>query len=201
MSAVLSRSPSLYVGAFGGGPEVVTERVDPSEADTRAAESPEGMWRKTQVGRGMLRGAIPQGYIDQASATRPRDIDVSQSTVSDLQRNQNFRPAREEKLQEWEGRVTSVADDHFTARLVDLTAGNDYETEEGDFQLAEISESDRDLLRENAVFRWIIGYRYHGGTKERFARIVFRRLPAWSALELRASERTARQLAQDLVWD
>jgi hypothetical protein len=109
--------------------------------------------------------------------------------------------AREEKLQEWEGRVTEVHDDAFVAHLIDLTAGHDHEQERAIVPITEISDSDRKLLRENAVFRWVIGYRHFGATKERFGRIVFRRLPAWSISELEQARRNARKVAGRIVWN
>jgi hypothetical protein len=123
-----------------------------------------------------------------------------QSTKSDPQAERTVVP-REQKLQEWEGRVVAISADRFQAQLVDLTAGNEHETESGDFPIEELSDADRKLLRDNAIFRWLIGYRYIGATKERFARMVFRRLPAWSAMELRAARQSARKLALGLKWD
>lgn len=107
----------------------------------------------------------------------------------------------EEKLQEWEGRVVRIFRDHFVAYLVDLTKREDHETEEGKFPLTEVSDSDLPLLCENAIFRWVIGYRAIGGTKERFARIVFRRLPTWSQREITAADELAQRWVRQLVWD
>ncbi len=136
-----------------------------------------------------------------SSAVEAHGRGIEKSTGNIPQSGLVFAPLREEKLQEWEGRVTEICGDRFVARLIDLTAGCDSEGEEGDFPIAELSESHRELLRENAVFRWIIGYRYNGGTKERFARVVFRRLPAWSAMELDAAAQSAQKQAKALVWE
>jgi len=99
-------------------------------------------------------------------------------------------------LQEWEGYVVEVGNDDFTARLRDVTAGSVYEDEEADFPVDDISESDRELLRPGAIFRWAIGYeRTRGGTKRRISQIVFRRLPQWTAKDLEVSLLEARALA------
>jgi hypothetical protein len=102
-------------------------------------------------------------------------------------------------LQEWEGYVVEIGNDSFTARLRDVTAGSMHEEEEAEFPLDDISESDRDLLKPGAIFRWAIGYlRTRGGTKRRISQIVFRRLPQWTARDLKESLRDARALIASL---
>jgi hypothetical protein len=101
---------------------------------------------------------------------------------------------REIKLQEWEGQVQEVGSHYFSARLVDLTAGENEETEEAELPLDDLIESDRDLLVPGAVFRWVIGYRYLDGQKERFTRVVIRRLPMWTEQEIRSADREADDL-------
>ena len=96
---------------------------------------------------------------------------------------------REIKLQEWEGQVQEVGRDYFSARLVDLTLGEKEETEEAELPLDDLTESDRALLVPGAVFRWIIGYRYVHGQKERFTRVVIRRLPMWTNQEIKAADK------------
>jgi hypothetical protein len=101
---------------------------------------------------------------------------------------------REVKLQEWEGQVQEVGSDYFSARLVDLTAGEREETEEAELPLDDLIESDRALLVPGAVFRWIIGYRYMYGQKDRFTRFVIRRLPMWTEQEIRSADQEADEL-------
>jgi len=108
---------------------------------------------------------------------------------------------REIKLQEWEGQVQEVGSRYFSARLVDLTAGEREEAEEVDLPLDDLTESDRILLVPGATFRWIIGYRYTRGEKERFARIVIRRLPVWTEQEIRTADREAADLYNALFGD
>jgi hypothetical protein len=101
---------------------------------------------------------------------------------------------REITLQEWEGQVQDVGKTYFSARLVDLTAGDTEETEEVKLPLSDITESDQMLLVPGAVFRWIIGYRYVDSVKERFARVVVRRLPVWTEHEIREADKEAMEL-------
>lgn len=108
------------------------------------------------------------------------------------------RVSREIKLQEWEGQVQEVGTFNFSARLVDLTAGETSETEEVDLPFDDVAESDRALLIPGAVFRWIVGYRYIDGQKERFTRIAIRRLPMWTDQEILSANKEADQRYEQL---
>jgi hypothetical protein len=135
-------------------------------------------------------GLIASNYVEAMSEFEPAKMPGRARPVS-----------REELLQEWEGRVVEIRADQFTARLVDLSAGDNEERDEVDILISDLAAADLELLRENSIFRWLIGYRYFGSTKERFTRVVFRRMPAWSRNELRAARRSAEQRAERMVWD
>jgi hypothetical protein len=101
---------------------------------------------------------------------------------------------REVLLQEWEGQVQEVGEYVFSARLVDLTGDSKEETEETDLPIQDLGEADRSLLIPGATFRWIIGYRWTNGDKERFSRVVIRRLPIWTEREIRSADQEAAEL-------
>jgi hypothetical protein len=101
---------------------------------------------------------------------------------------------RERVLQEWEGQVQEVGENAFSARLVDLTRDSKEETEETDLPIEDLGEADRRLLVPGATFRWIIGYRWVDGEKERFARVVIRRLPIWTEREIKSADQEAAEL-------
>lgn len=94
-------------------------------------------------------------------------------------------------LQEWEGYVVDVGATDFVARLIDLTAGSERETEEATIPLTAISDRDAARIREGSIFRWVIG-------RQR-SRIVFLDLPAITEADLRNArawaESTARAFA------
>ena len=103
-------------------------------------------------------------------------------------------------LQEWEGYVVDVGATDFVARLIDLTAGSERETEEATIPLTAISDCDAERIREGSIFRWMIGrQRSVTGTRKRVSRIVFRDLPAITEADLRDArawaESTARAFA------
>lgn len=103
------------------------------------------------------------------------------------------------RLQEWEGYVVDVRQDGFTARLTDLTAAAAHEEEEAFIPMAEVADSDTELVAEGGVFRWVIGYeRSPSGTKKRVSQIVFRRLPAVTQDDIEKGKAWARRIRQSL---
>ena len=102
--------------------------------------------------------------------------------------------------QEWEGYVTEISGEEFSAHLLDLTS--DGVEEEATFSVDDVSNIHRSLLKEGAVFRWSIVYeRSKGGTKKRVSSIVFRRLPAWSKRDIAKSLEDAEQYQQNITWE
>jgi len=127
------------------------------------------------------------GHVKDSSSRSP-----SQATEFVLP--PNGLPARISSvvLQKWEGFVLEVGKETFIARLAKLVG------EEGD-QIAEIycteiDDEDQLLLEPGAIFYWSIGYLDKPSGRERFSQIRFRRLPMWSAAELRAAEKKAEAL-------
>lgn len=100
----------------------------------------------------------------------------------------------QEVLQEWEGVVERIEGDIFVARLRDMTADEVYPGEIAELPVGDVSEDDRELLRVGAVFCMTVGYYvWADGRRECFGRVVFRRLPGWTASALeRAGERARR---------
>ncbi len=106
-----------------------------------------------------------------------------------------MRTATFHALQEWEGYVIEVRQTEFVARLVDLTAGAQYEQEEAIIPKDEVSESDLTKMRLGSFFRWVIGYeRSAAGTKKRVSQIVFRDLPVITKRDLREGNEWARKI-------
>jgi hypothetical protein len=88
-------------------------------------------------------------------------------------------------LQRWEGTVTNVHVEEFSAVLRDLSRAASPE-EQASFPLDEVPDADRSLLVPGAVFYWTIGYEVTlTGTRKTVSMLRFRRLPAWSESDLR----------------
>lgn len=103
-------------------------------------------------------------------------------------------------LQEWEGYVEKVhSDGAFTARLVDRTGkrADEFTTVDRD----EVSDSDWPLVAPGAVFYWSIGYHISvDGNRSTSSLFRFRRMPAYSSMDLLEAEEEANDLVQRLNW-
>lgn len=100
-------------------------------------------------------------------------------------------------LQEWEGVVERIEGDIFVARLRDMTADEVYPGEIAELPVADVSEDDRELLRVGAVFYMTVGYYvWADGRRERFGRVVFRRLTGWPASALERARERARRITR-----
>ena len=59
---------------------------------------------------------------------------------------------------------------------------------------------DLDLLEPGAVFYWNIGYRDRPSGRERISTIRFRRLPVWTADELKVADQEAARVREKIGW-
>ncbi len=143
---------------------------------------------------------IPEGsedkfnLVDTESLNIP-SIDIPKHAIATPLKNLegHFR-----LLQMWEGRVIFVDNEkhEFSAIITDKTYPENAE-EQVVLSIEEISQDDRSLLREGAVFYWSIGYAdYPGRPRTRESRIRFRRLPHWSSKELNRAKKIGARLAE-----
>lgn len=103
-------------------------------------------------------------------------------------------------LQDWEGVVDSIGPRTFTARLRDRTNKETYASEMAELPIADVSDDDRELLRPGAIFYMTVGRLTRpSGRQDRVGRLVFRRLPAWTASTLRRAEQRAERLRRFLA--
>ena len=102
-------------------------------------------------------------------------------------------------LQAWEGVVTSVEEEVFSVRLMDLTGSEP--DEEADIGYDEVSADERTLIRIGAVFLLYVGYAIsEGGQRSRTSILRFRRLPVWTESELSGAKKAAQQQADTIRW-
>ena len=98
-------------------------------------------------------------------------------------------------LQNWEGFVVEVGESSFTARLLDRTSNNKFDTEIAEIPFDEVEDGDRDLVREGAILYFTIRRRrMSNGRHEVVSQLVFRRLPAWHSTTLKRLEDEATRL-------
>jgi len=103
------------------------------------------------------------------------------------------------QLKKYEGFVTARDENSFWARLFENDS--DYPVIEAEFDLEELSETDRKLVVEGAPMVWTIGYGYEGSTRKRESLIYLRRLPAWSDKELEKGRAAADDLTRGIQWE
>lgn len=102
-------------------------------------------------------------------------------------------------LQKWEGVVTEIEDDSFTARLTDLTQGGSDEIIE--FSFDDVPSDDRSLIQEDAIFYWNIGFETMRGQDRKVSLIKFRRLPRWSKKKIQAMREKGEDLMNQIQWE
>ena len=130
-------------------------------------------------------------------STRPAEPQlVRRPVIEPLSPTRSF-----DLLQQWEGVVEAVDETTFEVRLTDRTDAGHPE-ESATFPVADVSDSDRELLRPGATFYWSIGYRVSvGGQKTRASEIWFRRLPGWSDSDFQRLKARVAGLMQLLGHD
>ena len=112
-------------------------------------------------------------------------------------------------IQKWEGVVTEVGEDTFTARLTDLTNGGSGPSHGGPSHGDEFIElsfddvsspDDIELIQKGAIFYWNIGFETLHGQDRKSSLIRFRRLPKWSKKKLEAMERKGKEIINQIQW-
>lgn len=109
-------------------------------------------------------------------------------------------PTSAGKTFEWEGLVLEIQGSSFSARLRNIKGAKAEYDEIADFDLADVPPGDRDLLHPGGIFRWVVGLESRSGTRQRYSRIVFRRLPAWTSRSLKKSDEQLKELVSGIQW-
>ena len=131
------------------------------------------------------RASDPQtsgGQDGQAVSGDRTQNDVSEDETPKVIQLPKFEPIKERPnesfaaMQEWEGIVTEIAEDSFSADLIDITAGDDIVSETAEIPFFEISPTDKQSLKVGMIFRWAVGFNQKAsGNRARQSLIYFRR--------------------------
>jgi hypothetical protein len=99
------------------------------------------------------------------------------------------------RVAEWDGYVTEVCDLSFTAVLRGIAGeGVAGESHDAEIALDDVGRSDRTLLRPGAFFRICIYFQLDEDDRpKRYAKVVFRRLPAYRQAELEQADRRSEE--------
>jgi hypothetical protein len=163
-----------------------------------------------EEGRVGLRGhaesgeAVLEGHATSADAT-PASKAEKDSSPAKPRRVPHTRVLRGQPnqryilLKKYEGFVTARGADCFSVRLFENNS--DYPVVEAEFDLEELSETDRELAVEGAPLVWTIGYSYEGSTRKRESLIYLRRLMAWSNKELEQGRSAVEDLTRAIRWE
>jgi hypothetical protein len=109
-------------------------------------------------------------------------------------------PTSAGKTFEWEGIVSALLDNKFEARLMNVKGASQNFSECAEFELQDVPLGDRDLVQLGAVFRWVIGQESRSGTRQKYSKIVFRRLPAWTQRSLAKAEKQLGLTMNAISW-
>ena len=143
--------------------------------------------------------AEPSATTHPTSTERKTTHSRSQDVRVPRARRMSTRPDdRYILLKKYEGFVTSRGERSFTARLFENVC--DYPVVEAEFDMEELSETDRGLAVEGAALVWTIGYGYEGSTRKRESTIYLRRLPPWSEMEIEQGKQMAAELTSGIQW-
>ena len=95
-------------------------------------------------------------------------------------------------LQAWEGYVTEIGAEVFVANLLDLTAGDEYDTVEAIIPLSLVSGKDADRMEIGSIFTWCI--RQGKDRDQGVSEIVFRDGPVMTAEDWRRGDEWADKI-------
>lgn len=111
-----------------------------------------------------------------------------------------YRSKFTKELQSWEGVVTEIQDNEFTAILSDKT-NSDLPKEIVTLDFEEVDFRDHPLIVPGSVFYWSIGYLdAPGQPRERKSVITFRRL-IWAEDKIEEAKKTGKELAKFFAQD
>jgi hypothetical protein len=101
--------------------------------------------------------------------------------------------------QKWRGVVKSVSEETFIAYLTDLS--ENAPDEEAEFLCSAVSDDDRELLSEGAVFYWCVGYLTSYSKSVTITSVLrFQRLPVFSKESVNLAHQKASEIRNNIRW-
>ena len=132
-------------------------------------------------------------------------VDVEQVLLPIDSRNLDQEKARLRRTltptAEWEGYIDNITGDEFLVKMVNVRSKSRLPADQATFSNDDVSEYDRQLLKEGAIVRWVIGReRLPTGQVRKVSELYFRRLPAHSEEDYRRAYGRANSLLESVVW-
>ena len=109
-------------------------------------------------------------------------------------------PTSTGKVFEWEGVVTRIERDYFQAKLKNVKGATSDSFEHAEFSVSDVPIGDRDLLCVGGIFRWVVGLESRSGTRQKYSKVVFRRLPAWTQKSLENEVEKLNKMFSSISW-
>lgn len=181
-----------------------------------AAEMLDTIFESTEIGTevGLVNKTHPKAYSDDGGETltyiSPKDGEPSGASFYDVERIK-IPPLRKlidrkapffRTMTKWVGEVIEVREYSFLARVYEEknndAAGvyDDYV----DFNFAEVNDSDREFIKDGAIFDWHIGQRFKPqGQMLNTSFVIFRRMPVWKNYLEKAREK-ANEFSNLMGW-
>lgn len=129
------------------------------------------------LARYRVAGPLWQEIRSPSADTDPTDSSpFTEPVVPRRRAHQGAHAERFLVIGRWRGWVTNILVDTFIGEVEDLKSMSP--PHEVELPQALLSDFDRPLLNEDAIFYWTVGYRHRpGGTRVQEARVRFRRRP------------------------
>ena len=105
-------------------------------------------------------------------------------------------------ISEWEGYVTSISQSSFFVSVVNIKDETGLPDDEAEFQLHDLSGTERESLEVGSVVRWVVGFeKPSNDMRQRVSRVHVRRLPAHSVKEYEKSVLEEERFGDGLIWN
>lgn len=102
-------------------------------------------------------------------------------------------------LKNWEGVVTAIEEDLIFASVRQTNSESERAEDEFEMDIDNVPSGDRELVRVGAVFYLTVGIRRPPGEdSQKTTRVIFRRMPRWSAGDVARAEVAADELWKEL---
>jgi len=102
------------------------------------------------------------------------------------------------KMQQWIGVINEIAEKSFSAKLYDQYDDSSYEVAE--FEFAEVSKSDSNLLKLGAIFYYNIGFASNNGQIKKESFLRFKRSVPFKNKDLDVIEERVKDLNENINW-
>jgi hypothetical protein len=127
---------------------------------------------------------------------KPIDFNVPYSPVINYNQDKSYFLIS----QKWIGNVIEINNNSFIAKLIDKTNNGTYEI--GEFEIKEVSEDDKSLLKIGSTFYFSVGFRNDkNGQKSKSNVLRFQRLANWTEDEMFNAIDSANQLNESIKWE